>query len=103
MVLVGKCMKTFTGKRSMTLLVFLMGCMSKHGNITYFDTPVVNECVWAQVQEETITKIGPLTLSSESLMFHDQLYYCCPSSDTTDNAKKPPPVCKEAFWTKAKK
>ena len=77
--------------------------MSKNGSITYFDTPVVNECVWAQVQEETITKIGSLTLSSESLMFHDQLYYCCPSSDTTDNAKKPPPVCKEAFWTKAKK
>ena len=87
----------------MYFLLFLLGCMSKNGSITYFDQPEVNECVWAQVQENTITKLGPVPLSSESLMFHDQLYYCCPSSDNSDNTKKSPPVCKEAFWVKAKK
>ena len=80
----------------MLLFALLFSCTKKTGSITYFNNPTesANECVWAQVQQDSVTSALGIKVTSEQLSFTDQLYYCCPSAEGK-------PVCQEAVWNSA--
>ena len=82
------------------LWVGLIGCASTKSSITYFNNPPesIKQCVWAQIEETTKVKLLFIPIAQSKVPFHDQLYYCCPSSKTASGTKGP--VCKEALWIK---
>lgn len=69
-------------------LVALTACAAKVSTIR--DIQLSDGCAWVSVDESTVG----LSVQSDDLPFHDELYYCCPSTDGED----PYPVCREASW-----